>query len=214
LEGDIIVVAQVITMSRAIGCGADAISKAVADELGYRHLDREILDRAAQLAGATPEQIAKAEEKKSWIARVLERMAAIGDPATGTPFAGTVAPELMTREFQEFIISVIHEVAAEGGVVITAHAASIPLAGTRGLLRILITGTLACRAARLSSDQGISLAEATRLGKESDAAREDYFRRFYNLQREEPAHYDITLNTDVIGDERAVDAILSLARSL
>jgi cytidylate kinase len=47
--------------------------------------------------------------------------------------------------------------------------------------------------------------------KESDAARRDYLKRFYDVDRESPTDYDLVLNTDVISSERAADLIARAA---
>lgn len=207
-------VARVIAVSRTLGSGADVISQSVAAELGFRHLDREIIDEAAKIAHSTPELLARTEERKTWIGKVVDRLAQLHDPVTGVNFVRTLAPDSLPREFQEFIISVIYDVAAEGSVVVTGHGASIPLAGTPGLLRVLVTGSPDARAERLSREQSISLDEARKVAKASDEARADYFRRFYGLHREEVKHYDLALNTDVIADDVAAATILVVARSL
>jgi cytidylate kinase len=45
---------------------------------------------------------------------------------------------------------------------------------------------------------------------DSDAARADYFRRFYHLDREQPTNYDVVFNTDVLTVEQAQAAVLAL----
>jgi cytidylate kinase len=47
--------------------------------------------------------------------------------------------------------------------------------------------------------------------KESDAARADYLRRFYNVSAELPTHYDLVINTDVLGIEQAAELIAHAA---
>jgi cytidylate kinase len=90
----------------------------------------------------------------------------------------------------------------------------MPLTGTRGLLRVLVTGSIEQRAKRLSQEGGVTLDAAAIVANESDAARADYFRRFYGLQHENTTHYDLAVNTDVIGDNRACATIVALARAM
>jgi cytidylate kinase len=47
--------------------------------------------------------------------------------------------------------------------------------------------------------------------KESDTARADYLRRFYNVSAELPTHYDPVINTDVLGIEQAAELIAHAA---
>jgi cytidylate kinase len=48
--------------------------------------------------------------------------------------------------------------------------------------------------------------------QETDRARADYLKRFYGVSREEPTHYDLVVNTDVLGHEEAVDLIVGVAQ--
>ena len=68
---------------------------------------------------------------------------------------------------------------AAGKVVILAHGASIPLAGMPGLLRVLITGSPAVRAARLAKADGVGDARAKKAVQDSDRERRDFLQRFY-----------------------------------
>jgi len=48
--------------------------------------------------------------------------------------------------------------------------------------------------------------------QETDRSRADYLKRFYRVSREEPTHYDLVVNTDVLGHEEAVDLIVAVAQ--
>ena len=52
---------------------------------------------------------------------------------------------------------------------------------------------------------------ARKLVADSDAARADYFHRFYHLERELPTNYDLVVNTDVLTVEQAQAAVLAIA---
>ena len=47
--------------------------------------------------------------------------------------------------------------------------------------------------------------------KEADAARADYLRRFYGVSTETPTQYDLVVNTDVFGSERAAALVAAAA---
>jgi cytidylate kinase len=47
---------------------------------------------------------------------------------------------------------------------------------------------------------------------ESDQARADYFRAFYGVGRELPTHYDLVVNTDVLGPDQAAEIVVYAAQ--
>jgi cytidylate kinase len=122
------------------------------------------------------------------------------------------APSQLSPAYESFIEQVIRQTAAQGDVVIVAHGASIPLAGTPGLLRVLITGSPQARSARLTASLGEKdRRRADKAVSDSDRERRDYFQRFYNIREEQPAHYDLVINTDVLSFATAADLICAAA---
>jgi cytidylate kinase len=97
-------------------------------------------------------------------------------------------------------------------VVIVAHAASIALAGRGDLVRVLVTASPEARAQRLAEAGDVDKEDAQRAVKRADAARADYLKRFYRIDRELPTHYDLVVNTDVLELDAAADLVVRAAR--
>ena len=112
------------------------------------------------------------------------------------------------------IQAAIHEVAGVGQAVIVAHAASMALAHSEGVLRVLVTASTETRVRRVAEVERIIKEEVERRIATSDRERHEYFKRFYKIQQELPTHYDLVVNTDVLTVEQAADAIVFLAERL
>jgi cytidylate kinase len=179
----------------------------VAKELGLRYADEEIIVAAAEKAGVDPEAIAKAETTGGLIARILEGMART-PPVTEAMSIPPVIEE-PADAYENLIEQVVRETAEAGNVVIVGHGASIPLAGTPGLLRVLITAPVPSRATRLARAQGMDEGKAQKAIKHSDGQRRSYLKRFYGIGEESPDHYDVVLNTESVTLEGAARAIVA-----
>jgi cytidylate kinase len=198
---------RVISISRALGGGGEEIGRAVAARLGFRFVDEEIVGRAAEKAGVTPDKMAQAERTPPLIQRILHNMGTTAmEPASYVPPPAHTSPG-----YEALIEQVIRETAAQGNVVILAHGASIPLAGESGVLRVLVTGSPDSRAARLSSRDDSDVRKARKAIEDSDRERRKYLERFYGIGAEVPTHYDIVLNTDVLSLSAAAEVILAAA---
>ena len=79
------------------------------------------------------------------------------------------------------------------------------------MLRVLVTASPETRAQRLAESRGLEPKAAAKSIKESDGARADYLRRFYNVGEELPTHYDLVVNTDVLSVERAAELVAQAA---
>jgi cytidylate kinase len=206
------VACTVVTVSRTLGAGGEEIGRAVAQDLGFRYVDEEIIVRAAEKAGVSPQTVAEKEHDPGIIKRVLEAWSRLPPDERGVVFRGIVGE---AREaYQVLIEQVIRETAAEGGVVIVAHAANVPLSGMKGLLRSFITASPETRVARLVSESKMAEAEARKAVEESDRQRRQYLRRFYDVREELPTHYDLVLNTDVVTIPIAAQLLAAAARAV
>jgi cytidylate kinase len=199
---------RVICISRARGALGEQVGQAVAQRLGLRVVDEEIVADAAAKENVDPEAVADAEQRKSLVHRLLMGLAASGAEAYVAP----VQSEILERErYRELIREAIVQTAAEGDVVIVAHAASYPLAGQAGVLRVLVTGSPEVRAKRLAEEEGVDAEEGERVRKRSDGNRADYLKRFYDVDDELPEHYDVVVNTDELTPEQAAAVVAAAA---
>ena len=197
---------KVVAIARTLGAEGEQIGGRVARRLGFRYFDEEIVTAAAKKVGVDPAVVADAEDRKTIIAQVLKDVGEAGAPGDAT--ANDDPAEL---DFGALIREAIHETAERGDVVIVAHAASFALAGREDLLRVLVTAPVEHRVQRLATARGLDADQAAKNVENSDAARADYLKRFYGIDRELPSHYDLVVDTAVHGQDEASALIVSAA---
>ena len=206
---------KVVAISRAAGAEGERIGMLVAELLGFRYVDEEIISKAAAKQGVDPAAIAEAERRKSVILRVLEGLGqsgAAGAMPGGAMWVPDDATELaQSRDRRALIRETIHETAGQGDVVIVAHAAAFALAGRDDLVRVLITAPAEIRTRRLAEARDGDQAKAATELKRSDEARAAYLKTFYEVEHELPTHYDLVVNTEVLDPDEAADLIARAA---
>jgi cytidylate kinase len=190
---------RVICISRLLGAGGGDVGRIVADNLGYRLVDEEIVQQAAESNGVTVEELADTEKRTKVIDRLVRNLAMAGG-AAGLMSTGAGVVELSAgndpKSLRALIQKSIHETAERGDVVIVSHAASYALTGRDDVLRVLVTGSPETRAARATQDGSLDEKKAAKAVAQSDAARAAYLRSFYNVGDELATHYDLALNCD------------------
>jgi cytidylate kinase len=201
---------RVVCISKSLGAGGEEIGRMVANKLGFRYTDREIILRAAEKAGVSAESAAQAEHTPGLITRILESFSSNPGPVVWWSYEAL--PSHALPAYQGLFEEVILETANRGNVVIVAHGASIPLASIGGLLRVLVTASPRVRAERLSSEANLSASEARKAVADSDRQRREFLRRFYNIRQELPTHYDLVINTDVLTPSQAARLVVSAAK--
>lgn len=210
---------RAVCLSQTEGA-ADGLGRAVAERLGYRYVDEEIVERAARIAQVDPSVVAATERKQSLLARVMEAMSSGAVLGNSLALAGGVLPEAGRRavagasgeDLRLLIRAAILEVAKTGDAVIVSHAASLALADDPGALRVLVTAPQDVRTERVAATSGSPATEASALVARSDEGRRAYLRKFYDVREELPTHYDLVLNTERLGAEVAVELIVAAFR--
>lgn len=202
---------RVITIAFTDGARAEEIGRRVATALGFGYVDDQIVERAAEMAGVNPAEVAAVEHSQPLITRILTAMAMSVAPDGSGMTAVTAVEADPSPGYRALIQEVIRQLADAGRVVIGAHWAGILLAGRPDTLRVLITGSSTVRARRVASERGIAEHAAEKAVARADRERAAYLRRFYNLHEELPTHYDLVLNTDVLTPARAVCTIRAAA---
>jgi cytidylate kinase len=184
--------AAVVCLSHATGAGGEEIGRDVAEALGFRYLDEEILLAAADKEGMEPEVLEAIERRRTGLGRLQI------DVVTGGAL-----DELLRALIRDAVV----EAADKRDVVIVAHAGAMALAGDPRVLRVLVTASPETRARRLAEAERADQADAERAIDQSDKGRAAYFRNFYGVTRELPTHYDLVVNTDRISTQQAVSLI-------
>ena len=198
-----------ICISRVTGSGGDEIGHLVAEELGFRYVDDEIIARAAEKGGVSPSDVADAQRRKSLLHRVLDSLGSdLGAEASGL---SQPPPALRDDSLQRLVVDVVEELAGQGNVVIAAHGASFVLAGMPDVLRVHVTASPEVRSERVSTSAGLDRTAAVKSIRDSDRSRTDYLSRFYTIENEQPTHYDVVVNTDRLKISDAAELVARAA---
>ncbi|MCL5951494.1 MAG: cytidylate kinase-like family protein [Chloroflexi bacterium] len=176
----------IITISQQLGSLGHPIAAALAKQLGYRLVWRDLINQAARRAGA-PEV-------------ALSTMDELG-------LLGFCASPQACRLYRQAVAEVMQELAAEGNVVIVGRAGQAILRGHPDTVHVRVTAPAPLRAERAAREQGISLKAAQAQVAASDLFRRNYLRRLYRIRWDDPALYDLIINTERITVKEATELI-------
>jgi cytidylate kinase len=202
----------VICISHVTGAGGAEIGPLVAERLGVRYVNDEIITRAAEKGGVSPADVEDAERRKSLLTRILDELGSgLGAEASSIARVPPVTYDKgAPAALQLLVVDVVQELAEQGNVVVAAHGASFALADRTDALRVHITASAEARSRRLS-ESGIEAKDAAKAIRDEDRSRADYLRRFYGITDELPTHYDLVVNTDRLSDAEAADVVVRAA---
>jgi cytidylate kinase len=203
---------RVVCISAVDGARGEEVAPAVAEALGYRLVDEEIVRRAAHEADVDISHVAEVEKRRSMAVRILD---SLGSNTSLATFAmagyvpGQEAP--VESDLRGLIRTTIEELAERGDAVIVAHAASMALGDREDVLKVMLTASRSARQRTIAEQRDLDDKAAAKQVDKGDANRADYLKRFYGITHESPADYDLVLNTDRLGPDGAVRLVVQAA---
>ncbi|HQR46838.1 MAG TPA: cytidylate kinase-like family protein [Thermoanaerobaculia bacterium] len=188
-----------LAVSRQLGSGGSILAVRVAEALGWKAYDREILAAVAADTRSDEDLLTRLDEQG--VAEFHEYLAPLIVP--DDPGQARYLKE-MTR--------VIARIAREGRAVLVGRGANWILTPSRGL-RIRAVGARDARAVFLAEAEGIALDKARKQVEENDAAQKKFIRQAFNRDIDDPAGYDLILNPIDLGLEASVAAVVSALKA-
>lgn len=176
-----------ITISRQMGSRGDEIAWQVAQQLGWRWVNRELINRSA-LAAKVP-QVALAE---------IDELGLFGLRPSAKEW----------RAYQSQIEQFIRALADEGGVVIVGRGGQMVLRDHPDVLHVRVIASFEARVSWLQQKEKISVEAAQARLRESLKARAQYLQRSYGVQVDDPALYHLVINTGLMNVSQATDLVV------
>jgi cytidylate kinase len=199
-----------VTISAGYGAGGSVVARAVAERLGYRLLDRAISSQVAERLQVSVAEAEDATVRRSFAERffgVLAPMAGgvIGDPDGVLEAALPANDGELFREQAETIM----RAALPDGAVILGRAGAAALREEPGVLRVRLFGPKAARVRQAAQVEGVDEATAAQRLPEVDAARGTYVKRLYGVDINDPALFQLQLDSTLIPLETCAELIVT-----
>lgn len=196
---------MIVTISRAYGASALAVSRAVAEKLGYRLVDEQLPVVAAWRLGTSADVVQTATERpRGFGERVLEQLGG-GVPEAAQPPAADDSLAEMRRAIEE----AVREEAAAGDAVIVGRMGSVILGSGPDVLRVFVRASLEWRVAHVAASLGVDAAAARAEIARIDEARRTYAREGYRVTWGDPRNYDLIVDTSKFEIEGTAGVIVA-----
>lgn len=197
---------RVITIAREYGSGGAAIGQQLANRLGWKLLDRELILELARRAHLQPSEVLVMDEHpSSYVARVLKAFWLGNIYAWSGP-----SPEIVDADYLAGLSAiVIREAAKLGQCIIVGRGAQCVLRQREDVFHVFVYGSRQEKLKRLQ-DRYPTYVEREAALDEFDRTRAGYIRTYYKWDWAERHLYDLMVSSD-LGIDRTVSAILAAA---
>ena len=199
-----------VTITRQYASGGSEIGRLVVEQLGWTLIDNEFVDQVARMAGLSPDEVARREERAPGLLERLARTLAVASPemfisTAGAPPAIDADEELVVKMTER----VIAEAAAEGRVVLVGRGAQAVLATRPNALHVYVVASKAFRKQVAVEKLGVDPANVDKVLQETDRQRDDYVKQHYGRDRQDLTVYDVVLNSERLGFDGAAALIVA-----
>ncbi len=204
----------VITISREVGSGGRTIGRKLAEKLGVRFSDKELIDSLQAKFNLSPKSIEELKgKKKRWMDDFIQMVAPV--PMSGllvngdSDYISEYNTSLNVNDVFEAEKEILNGIADQGSCVIAGRSGFFVLKDRPNKVDVLITASRENRIARIMSKQGLSREKAQDVIEKVDNARDNYVLRYTGQSRYDARNYHIVLNMDYLTEDKAVDIIMS-----
>ena len=199
---------MLITISREYGAGGSTVARMIAERLGWRLVDNQLVEEIARRAGLTAAEAQERVERGPTFVERLSRALAAATPELLAPGAAQ-PPEAEEARLQRITEQVVAE-AAEDHAVLVGRAAVAVIGQREDAVHIKLVGSSDYRAQVVADRLGIALDDALRKIRDVDAHRTEYHRRWYQRDWTDPRTYHLVINVGWVGLEEAANLIVDL----
>lgn len=207
---------KIITISREYGSGGSAIGKIVAEKLGWKYYDKQLIDLAADESGLSPKFIEKSEQSLSsgWLYNMMLGSNYSSNYATATtPNTLPLVDQIYNAQR-----TIILKVAKESPCVIVGRCADYILHTSEefsdsDILKLFVYANPEDRIKRAIEAYKIPEKDAKKTITQVNKRRANHYNTFTEWTWGAYEHYDMLINSSYAGIEGTAGLIVDAAKA-
>lgn len=194
----------VITIGRQYGSAGRQIGRALAEELGIKCYDKELLDRAAKDSGMCQELFENHDEKptNSFLYSLVMDTYSFG--YSSSAFSDMpINQKVFLAQFET-----IKKIASEGPCIMIGRCADYALADFDNCLSVFIHASLETRIRRIAKLYDLTDAKAKDKIQKADKKRSSYYNYYTSKKWGDVDSYDLSIDSGKMGIDGTIKLIL------
>ena len=197
----------IITIGRECGSGGRHIGKKLAEELGIKYYDKELLTEAAKKSGLCRELFETHDEKptSSFLYSLVMDTYSMGY-SNSAYMDMPLNHKIFLAQFDT-----IKQIASEESCVIIGRCADYALAEHPNVISVFITADDDVKIKTLMDRHQISESKAKDLMMKTDKKRASYYNYYSNKRWGDSKSYDLCINSSKVGNDGVIELIKAYA---
>ena len=184
----------IITIAREYGSGGRYVGRLVAQKLGIKFYDKDIMVKLAEKTGLSLDYIESNEQKRDNIANISSNIAGL-----------TTQDNLYLEE------SKLIESLSSSSCVIIGRCADDILKDEKNILKVFIYSDMDDKIKRVTTHYNIDKKNALKEIKRINKLRSNHYKHYTGKNWGMPDNYDLCINSDLLGVEKTAEIISDMA---
>ena len=194
----------VITIGRQLGSGGKEVGLQLAEELGIKCYDKELLERAAKDSGLCQELFENNDEKPTNSFLYSLVMDTYHPYGTGGMIDVPLSQKIFLAQFET-----IKNIAKKESCVFVGRCADYALQDDYNVTSVFISSDMDSKIKRICERNNVTPSKAQEMILKTDKKRASYYNYYTNKKWGVCSSYDLCINSGKIGIDKAVDVIMN-----
>ena len=195
---------MIYTIGRQFGSGGKEIGLKLAEKLGIKCYDRELLERASKDSGLCQELFENHDEKptNSFLYSLVMDTYSLGY-SSSSYMDMPINQKVFLAQFDA-----IKKLASEGPCVIVGRCADYALEDFENCVNVFVSADLESRTKRIAEKHNLSQSKATDMIIKTDKRRASYYNYYSNKKWGDARGYHLCIDSSQVGIDGAVEMIM------
>jgi cytidylate kinase len=199
-----------ITISRQTGSGGTNIGYLAAKELGFRYLDREILQQAAKETGTDPQMLEKFDSRSVPLIERIINSFCFGTPEV--PGVPSFKKPIYDKDLFNLESKIIKQISDQCNAVIVGRGAFYILKDRPDVLHVFIHAPFDYRVKYIMNEKKMSEKEAQVMVRESDRTRTKFVRDILGIEWTDARNFNLCIDSSIISLSESMEMIIKLVK--
>ena len=201
---------KLITISREYGAGGSTLAGLLGARLGWRVLDRELIQQLARRLECETAEIAALDEHAP---SFLDRLASSGLVTAPEAASHSMPWSTDADRVAALTRQVLLEEAEQPPLIVVGHGANCIFQDRPDVLRVRVAAPADVRIRRVMERTGAAPQQAAADVRHRDADRQHYLQRYFHTSVTDSCAYDLQVNTGTVPLETAAAIIHDLVQA-
>lgn len=195
----------VITIGRSFGSGGRVLGRMIADKLGIKYYDKELLLQAAEKAGMSPEYFERNDERVPRFFSGLFSFSHGYSPMSLYTGPSSIGSDSIYKAQSDFI----HEIADAGPCVIVGRTADYVLRDVDNVVNIFVHAPMdSCVNRILERADSLTPEQARNLAEKTNKLRAAFYNFYTDKRWGAASSYDLSVDSSLMPLDETADFVI------